>query len=35
VNRRFAEAVQEEATGPDPVVLVQDYHYALAPRMIR
>jgi trehalose 6-phosphate synthase len=35
VNRRFAEAVCEEAPGPDPIVLVQDYHYALAPRMIR
>jgi trehalose 6-phosphate synthase len=35
VNRRFAEAVAEEASGPDPIVLVQDYHYALAPRMIR
>jgi trehalose 6-phosphate synthase len=35
VNRRFAEAVLEEVQGPDPVVLVQDYHFALAPRMIR
>jgi trehalose 6-phosphate synthase len=35
VNRRFADAVVEEANGPDPVVLVQDYHFALAPRMIR
>jgi trehalose 6-phosphate synthase len=35
VNRRFAEAACEEAAGPDPIVLVQDYHYALAPRMIR
>jgi trehalose 6-phosphate synthase len=35
VNRRFAEAVCEEVQGPDPVVLVQDYHFALAPRMIR
>jgi trehalose 6-phosphate synthase len=35
VNRRFAEAVCEEVDGPDPVVLVQDYHFALAPRMIR
>jgi trehalose 6-phosphate synthase len=35
VNRRFAEAVCEEVVGPDPVVLVQDYHFALAPRMIR
>ncbi|HEX9307511.1 MAG TPA: trehalose-6-phosphate synthase [Anaeromyxobacter sp.] len=35
VNRRFAEAVCEEVQGPDPIVLVQDYHFALAPRMIR
>ncbi len=35
VNVRFADAVREEATGPDPIVLVQDYHHALAPRMIR
>jgi trehalose 6-phosphate synthase len=34
-NRRFADAVCEEANGPDPVVLVQDYHFALLPRMIR
>jgi trehalose 6-phosphate synthase len=34
-NRKFAEAVVEEARTPDPVVLVQDYHLALAPRMIR
>jgi trehalose 6-phosphate synthase len=35
VNRRFAEAVAEEARVPAPVVLVQDYHFALAPFMIR
>jgi trehalose 6-phosphate synthase len=35
VNERFAEAVCEEVEGPDPIVLVQDYHFALAPRMIR
>ena len=35
VNQRFAEAVCEEVEGPDPIVLVQDYHFALAPRMIR
>lgn len=34
-NRRFANAVVEEATDPSPVVLVQDYHFALAPAMIR
>jgi len=34
VNRRFADAVAEEARGSDPVVLVQDYHFALLPRMV-
>ena len=36
VNRRFADALLKEAEGErDPVVLVQDYHFALAPRMIK
>ncbi len=35
VNQRFADAVCEEADVDDPIVLVQDYHFALAPRMIR
>lgn len=35
VNRRFAEAVCDEVDSDDPIVLVQDYHFALAPRMIR
>jgi trehalose 6-phosphate synthase len=35
VNQRFARAVADEATSPDPIVLVQDYHFALVPRMIR
>ncbi|WP_425358701.1 alpha,alpha-trehalose-phosphate synthase (UDP-forming) [Aestuariivirga litoralis] len=35
INQRFADAVAAEATTPDPIVLVQDYHFALAPRMIR
>jgi trehalose 6-phosphate synthase len=35
VNRRFAETVVEEARSVDPIVLVQDYHLALVPRMIR
>lgn len=35
VNRKFADAVVEEAESDDPVVLVQDYHFALAPAMIR
>lgn len=35
VNQRFADAVVAEATTRDPVVLVQDYHFALLPRLIR
>lgn len=35
INRRFAQAVADEARTDDPIVLVQDYHFALAPRMIR
>lgn len=35
VNRKFADAVVAEAKRADPLVLVQDYHFALAPRMIR
>ncbi len=34
VNQRFADATAEEA-GPSPVVLVQDYHFALLPRMLK
>jgi trehalose 6-phosphate synthase len=35
VNARFAEAVSEEVHTGAPLVLVQDYHFALAPRLIR
>src|SRR5215204_270477 len=35
VNARFARAVADEADDDSPTVLVQDYHFALAPRMIR
>ncbi|MDO8299749.1 trehalose-6-phosphate synthase [Lacisediminimonas sp.] len=35
VNQRFADAVIKEAHSEDPVVLVQDYHFALLPRMVR
>jgi trehalose 6-phosphate synthase len=35
INGRFAEAVAREAQTEDPIVLVQDYHFALAPKMIR
>jgi trehalose-6-phosphate synthase len=35
VNARFASAVADEAHSDSPLVLVQDYHFALAPAMIR
>ena len=36
VNRKFADAVLEEIKGTErPYVLVQDYHFALLPRMIK
>jgi len=35
VNQKFAEAVVKEASRDDPIVLVQDYHLALVPRMVR
>jgi alpha,alpha-trehalose-phosphate synthase [UDP-forming] len=36
VNRKFAKALLEEMHGvSNPVVLVQDYHFALLPRMIK
>jgi trehalose 6-phosphate synthase len=34
-NSRFVEAVVQEAGGETPIVLVQDYHFALAPRLLR
>ena len=33
-NRKFAQAVGDEVQGKDPIVLVQDYHFALLPGMI-
>jgi trehalose 6-phosphate synthase len=35
VNRRFADAVCAEVDTDDPIVLVQDYHFALLPKLIR
>ena len=36
VNRRFADAVLQEMEGTEsPILLVQDYHLALLPRMIK
>jgi trehalose 6-phosphate synthase len=35
VNAKFVDAVCAEADREDPVVLVQDYHFALVPRLMR
>lgn len=35
MNERFAMAVIEEAKTDNPVVLVQDYHLALVPKLVR
>jgi len=35
VNARFAQAVVDEAKRSDPIILVQDYHFALLPAMLR
>lgn len=35
VNEKFAKTVVEEAKTENPVVLVQDYHFALLPRLIK
>ena len=35
VNARFAEAVLEEIEGGPAIVLVQDYHFALLPRIVK
>jgi trehalose 6-phosphate synthase len=35
VNDRFAQAAAKEVDTEDPIVLVQDYHFALAPKLIR
>lgn len=35
VNEKFAQAVAEESKTKDPVILVQDYHFAMLPRMIK
>ena len=36
VNRRFADSLLEEMQGTEsPIVLVQDYHFALLPRIIK
>ena len=35
INQRFADAAVAESKTSNPIILVQDYHLALVPRMIR
>ena len=35
VNRKFAEIVAREAKSADPVILIQDFHFALLPGYLR
>ena len=35
VNRRFAQVACEEADRDDPIIFLQDYHFAMAPRYVR
>ncbi len=35
VNQLFADAVAGEATTEDPIILVQDYHFAVLPRLLK
>jgi trehalose 6-phosphate synthase len=36
INRRFADSVLQEMEGTDsPILLAQDYHFALLPRMVK
>lgn len=35
VNEKFAQAVLKEVLTDDPVILIQDYHFALVPKIIR
>jgi trehalose 6-phosphate synthase len=35
VNARFADAACDQATSDSPLVLVQDYHFAMTPQLLR
>jgi trehalose 6-phosphate synthase len=35
VNERFADAIAEEAAGSRALVFIQDYHFALLPRLVK
>jgi trehalose 6-phosphate synthase len=35
VNQKFCDALVKKAKTPNPIILVQDYHFALLPKMLR
>lgn len=35
VNQRFADAILQDCRSETPLILVQDYHFALVPRLVR
>lgn len=35
VNQKFTDAIPESSLGDDNLILVQDYHFAMLPRMLR
>ncbi|OGP05389.1 MAG: trehalose-6-phosphate synthase [Deltaproteobacteria bacterium GWA2_38_16] len=35
VNKKFSEVVLSEVKSKDPIILIQDYHFALLPKLIR
>lgn len=35
VNEKFADVIVQEAVTKDPLILVQDYHFALLPKLLR
>ena len=35
INARYAQAIASEAKRSDPIILVQDYHFALLPSLLR
>jgi trehalose 6-phosphate synthase/phosphatase len=35
VNRKFADVVAREASSNDPLIMIQDYHFALLPGLLR
>jgi trehalose 6-phosphate synthase len=35
VNARFADAICEEVDREDAIIMIQDYHFALVPRLVR